>query len=64
MIKYPPVQHKIPELFMLIIEMDNLIALMKYEALVVSLEEWIATKARRRELTEGAEKFIKEQKKP
>lgn len=61
---YPPVEHKLPELFELIIEIDHILGILKYDEPVVQLSDWIDYKKRRQELTLGAENFIKQQKKP
>lgn len=61
MIKYPKVEHKIPELFQLIIKNDYLGDLLK-QFKVVSFNRFKQYKSRRIELERAAEKFIQRQK--
>lgn len=60
--KYPPVTHKIPELFQLIIELDNTRGLMKAES-VVDFKAYKEVKAKKFDYSNAAENFIKRQKK-
>ena len=60
--KYPPVTHKIPELFQLIIELDNTRGLMKAES-VADFKAYKEVRAKKFDCSSAAENFIKRQKK-
>lgn len=61
MTKYPPVSHKIPELFMLIIRADHLQGELDQRK-VVKIKDWVDLKKKRMSLTKDAERFIQKQK--
>ncbi len=58
---YPPVKHKIPKLFQLIIAADNLIDLLK-KLKVVNLDQFKSIKKDRQDFTRAAENFVIKQK--
>jgi hypothetical protein len=59
--KYPKVAHKLPELFSLIIEIDDIIQA-TVSSPVPDFERYRAAKKVRRDYTRAAEKFIQRQK--
>lgn len=59
--RYPKVEHKIPELFQIIIKVDKLLELF-HARKVVPFKRFHAAKKRRVELSQAAEKFIQRQK--
>ena len=55
--RYPQVEHKLPELFQIIIKLDKLLELF-YARRVVPFKKLQAAKKRILELTQAAEKFM------
>jgi len=58
---YPKVQHKIPELFQLIIASDNLLSLLK-QVPVIDFSQFKKVRQERRDYLKAAENFIIRQK--
>lgn len=61
MVKYPPVEHKLPALFDLIVKTDNILDFLREEK-VVDFALYKKSKKERREFTKAAEKYVQRQK--
>jgi len=62
MIRYPPVNHKLPDLFKIIIASDHILERMKHEDKVVNLKEYEIIKKDRLKYSQAAEKYVQRQK--